>query len=109
MYGDTRPDSPIACTLTAPELREREQLLQREISSGVLERRELPDGYVLRFPGDAAWLATLTALIRFERVCCPFFTFELRCEPEQGPLWLSLRGPDGVKEFVMTLLAPPHD
>ena len=95
---------PIACALTTPELRAREQFLRREVVSGVREVRELPDGYELRFPGDAAWLATLAEFIRFERECCPFFAFALRCEPQSGPLWLALRGPEGVKGFVAGLL-----
>jgi hypothetical protein len=103
----TQTEIPIACSLTTPELRVREQAVQREIVAGVREARELADGYALRFPGDAAWLGTLAEFIRFERECCPFFTFELRCEPQQGPFWLHLRGPEGVKEFVATLLALP--
>lgn len=101
-------EMPIACSLTTPELRAREQVVQREVVAGVQETRELADGYALRFPGDAAWLDKLAEFIRFERECCPFFTFELRCEPQQGPLWLHLRGPAGVKEFVATLLALPN-
>lgn len=105
MVADDRAaEIPIACSLTTPELRAREQAIQREVLGGLAEVRELPDGYALRFPGDAAWLATLAEFIRFERECCPFFTFELRCEPRQGPLWLQLRGPEGVKGFVGGLL-----
>lgn len=97
-------DTPIACRLTTPALRARERVLQRELASGIRETRELPDGYALRFPGEATWLATLAEFIRFERECCPFFTFELRCEPQHGPLWLHLRGPEGAKAFVAMLL-----
>jgi hypothetical protein len=103
----TSTDIPIACSLTTPKLRAREQIVQREFVAGVQETRELADGYALRFPGDALWLATLAELIRFERECCPFFTFELHCEPQHGPLWLHMRGPEGAKEFVATLLALP--
>ena len=98
---------PIACALTTPELRAREQFLQREVISGVRETRELPDGYALRFPGEAEWLATLAEFIRFERACCPFLRFELHAEQQDGPLWLRLRGPAGTKEFVAALLALP--
>lgn len=96
--------APITCSLTAPERQAREQVLQREVFSGIQEVRELPDGYALRYPGDAAWVDTLAGFIRFERECCPFFTFELRCAPERGPLWLWLRGPEGVKAFVAAML-----
>jgi hypothetical protein len=102
--NEATADAPVACRLTDAEQRARQQVLQREVFGGVEERRELADGYALRFPGDAAWLETLAAFIRFERDCCPFFTFELRCEPQSGPLWLHLRGPEGTKAFVAGLL-----
>ena len=35
-----------------------------------------------------------------ERPCCPFFGFAMEVEPDGGPLWLRLGGPDGVKAFV---------
>jgi hypothetical protein len=31
-----------------------------------------------------------------------FIHFELSFEPEQGPIWLSMRGGDGVKAFIQT-------
>ena len=100
----TEREVPIVCRLPEPELREREQVLQQEVFSGVEEIRELSDGYSLRYPGEVRWLDTLTEFIRLERDCCPFFHFELHAEPERGPLWLQLRGREGVKEFVETVL-----
>ena len=99
-------DVPIVCQLLEPELREREQVLQQELFSGVEAIRELSDGYALRYPGEVRWLATLTEFIRFERDCCPFLRFELHAEPQHGPLWLELRGQAGVKEFVEAVLLP---
>jgi hypothetical protein len=60
----------------------------------------LPDGYAFRFPAEAAWLTHLAVFIAEERHCCPFFTFELVCEPAEGPIWLRLRGREGVKAFI---------
>ena len=98
---------PIVCRLLAPELRAREQVVQREVSGAVEEVRELPDGYALRFPSEADRLTTLAEFIRFERACCPFLRLELHAEQQDGPLWLRLRGPEGTKEFVAGLLALP--
>jgi hypothetical protein len=98
---------PIVCRLLEPALREREEVVQREVVSAVAETRELADGYALRFPGEAEWLATLAEFIRFERACCPFLRFELHAEQQDGPLWLRLRGPAGTKAFVAELLALP--
>jgi len=73
--------------------------------------RELPDGYALRFSGDDAVAGGLLRFISDERVCCSFFTFELAFftfelafEPQHGPIWLRLRGPDGTKGLVAALL-----
>jgi rhodanese-related sulfurtransferase len=35
-----------------------------------------------------------------ERTCCTFFRIELAFEPGLGPIWLTLTGPAGVKDFV---------
>ena len=97
---------PIVCRLLPPARRAREQVLQQEVLGDVQETRELADGYALRFPGEARWLATLAEFIGFERECCPFLRFELHAEQRDGPLWLRLRGPAGTKAFLAALLAP---
>jgi len=91
---------PIACLLPGPEQAARREQVVKALFAAVRQARELPDGYGLEFPGNSDWLLRLTEFVAFERVCCPFFTFELVCEPEQGPIWLNLRGPEGVKEMV---------
>ncbi len=101
-------DIPVACSLTEGDRARRGDEITR-LFEGLQETRELPDGYALRFPADAAWAARLLAFIAGERACCPFFTFALVFEPGQGPLWLHLRGPAGTKEFVAGLLAPARE
>jgi hypothetical protein len=96
---------PIVCRLLEPELRAREQTLLREAFGDAAEARELADGYALRYPGEAGWLATLAEFIRLERACCPFLRFELHAEQQDGPLWLRLRGPAGAKAFLAELMA----
>ena len=91
---------PVACTLTDPARRERQEELQRKLLSGLREVLELEDGYALRFPGEPRWVEDLGRLIVFERACCPFLRLELVAEPEEGPVWLKLRGPEGTKEFL---------
>ncbi len=91
---------PIACTLTDPEQRRRQEDLQERLLEGIEEIVELADGYGLRFPGEARWVKTLAELIVMERACCPFLQMELVAESESGPVWLKLRGPEGTKEFL---------
>ncbi|HEX9990736.1 MAG TPA: hypothetical protein VGE45_19945 [Chloroflexia bacterium] len=92
--------TPIACNLAEPELRERQDRLSAELFSRIEEVRELGDGYEFRFPGDEEWSAKLLDFVHFERKCCQFFMFEIAFTPEQGPIWLRLRGGEGVKDFV---------
>ena len=91
---------PIACTLSDPELARRTAEIEKSLFAGVLETSELSDGYAFRFPADPEWLPRLATFIAEERRCCPFFTFELVYQPAEGPIWLHLRGREGVKEFI---------
>ena len=92
-------ETPLACTLTESELVTRSAEV-KDLFKHVQQVDELADGYALRFPGDDTWANTLLQFITFERACCHFFTFALLFEPEQGSIWLHLRGPEGVKAIV---------
>ncbi|MEP7200467.1 MAG: hypothetical protein ABI874_11670 [Chloroflexota bacterium] len=102
---------PIACNLPAAALAQREQELAATIFRHRLAVRELPDGYEFQFPPDDDWGARLLEFIQFERQCCPFFAFEFAFEPNQGPIWLRMRGGEGVKQLLAAdgavWLAPP--
>ena len=100
---------PIACALPASE-QARRQETTAEILGQAQWVEELIDGYVFSFPGSAEWGDGLVALVNSERVCCPFFVFELVFEPDQGPILLKVRGPEGVKEFIDTEIGalPPE-
>lgn len=100
MTTESAGDFPIACSLSDPELARRTAELETNLFAGVLETQELPDGYAFRFPAETGWLVSLATFIAEERRCCPFFVFELVCEPGEGPIWLRLRGREGVKEFI---------
>ncbi len=94
---------PIACNLSASE-----QVSRGDEIAGIFKEvqqvNELADGYAFRFPGSEIWPARLVQFITGERNCCPFFTFELLFEPNQGPIWLKIRGPQGVKDFIKDML-----
>jgi hypothetical protein len=96
-------DIPIACSLSAQQLSTR-----KDENEGLLheieEVRELEDGYALKFTGRAEQVQGLLQFITQERSCCPFFRFELRFEPQNGPVWLSLSGPDGTKGFIQEVI-----
>jgi len=97
---DTNIEIPIACLLPKDELTQRREQVHREVFSGITTTQELADGYELVFPSDAAWLTRLTEFVSYERVCCPFLTFELLMDPNQAPLRLRIRGSEEIKTFL---------
>jgi hypothetical protein len=106
MSGDIEliaEDTPIACSLTAGELTTRGEEINN-LFAGVQQTRELDDGYAFCFPGTSTWTQRVLDFIQGERSCCPFFTFELIFVPNQGPIWLHIRGPEGIKEMIKNML-----
>ncbi|MHB8589615.1 MAG: hypothetical protein ACYDA0_12300 [Candidatus Dormibacteraceae bacterium] len=70
------PESPpIACTLSATELKDREGAWRKLMASGLLERDRVPCGIRLRPASGAA--AALVKLIDFERECCAWIHVEV--------------------------------
>ena len=94
--------SPLACDMTAIPLSKRETHLKtsRSLFSDIKEIRELPDGYEFLLDDDASVLLKAAEFISLEKLCCPFLAFRLQLEAEGGPIWLSLRGREGVKAFI---------
>ena len=94
--------SPLACNVSAlnPGQRLRIRALLDEFHAGRKEVRELPNGYSVRLPTDGSAIRDAAEYITLERLCCPFFDFALKAEREGGPVWLTLTGREGVKEFA---------
>ena len=95
--------TPIVCTLTTAELREREASLLAQFRSAVVETEELQDGFAFRLTGEGKLIAFIAELIVAERECCPFLAFELVALPNRGSLIVRVTGPDGTKEFVRSV------
>ena len=91
---------PIVCNLSEAEFALRGAEITEDIFSSCEKVEELADGYAFRFPGDEGWAARLLKFVIEERKCCPFFTFDLVFEPQEGPIWLKLRGDERVKLFI---------
>ncbi len=92
----------LACNVQAipQERRPAHQANIERVFASVQEVQELPTGYALRLPNETELLQTVVAFISYERLCCPFFHFELDIAPEQGPIWLRLSGTTDVKAFL---------
>ena len=102
MQTQMQSESPFACNMNALNAAQRKRQTALIIKLGQLrqEVRELPDGYGFRFPAEVAVFQELAEFVVNERLCCPFFDFELKLAREGGPLWLNLTGRTGVKAFI---------
>ncbi len=98
----TAQESPFACNMLAldAEGRKRHKVISERMRAAVKVVQDLPDGYAFRFAAEESTILLVSEFIARERLCCPFFRFELIAEQEDGPLWLRLRGREGVKEFI---------
>lgn len=96
-------DLPIACTLTADELKERRDGLLPGLLSRALARRPVANGYrwVLSAADD---LSAVISVIEVERRCCRFLRFVLAAEPDGGPITLEVTGPPGTQAFLDQLV-----
>jgi hypothetical protein len=96
-------ESAFACNRLALTAAERKRHFDelgpklRSLRKGV---RELPNGYEFEFPADPNTVQLVAEWAAGERDCCPFFDIDLHLEREGGPLWLSLTGREGVKQFI---------
>jgi hypothetical protein len=93
---------PVACTLTPDAMATRKAALLTGLVCRAEGREEIADGLRFEFPADT--LSALFASIEAERQCCRFLRFEITIEPDGGPIWLSLTGPHGTREFLAALI-----
>jgi hypothetical protein len=102
METENVQESPFACNMTSipPEERGQHIAAIKAVFGAVEEVRELPDGYSFLLANEAALLLKVADFLVKERLCCPFFGFTLRIEPEGGAVWLNLTGREGVKPFI---------
>jgi hypothetical protein len=98
-----RRESPFACDRLALSAEARKKHFDelgpqlRALKTGV---RELSNGYAFQFLADLKTVQLLAEWAAGERLCCPFLNIEIRMEPEGGPMWLTLTGRDGTKDFI---------
>lgn len=99
--------APLVCVPGAipADARPAHFALAAELFGAVREQRETEDGYAFRFAPE--WLERVARFVANERLCCPFLAFTLTLEPEGGPFWLRLSGPEGTREFLRTELRLP--
>lgn len=97
-------EPPVVCTLDQDRLSERRDGLLASVFRKATERSLDEDRLDLVFPDSDETLALLFEVLRTERRCCRFLTFELGAEQDLGPLRLTVSGPPGTGDFLRTLL-----
>jgi hypothetical protein len=105
--GCCHSESPLACDLDAISAVDRPRYgeLRRMLADAITSNRELPDGIAIQIAIEGMTLEHLAEWISFERKCCPFLEFRIDIAPKSGPVWLSLTGRAGVKEFLTQVFA----
>ena len=95
-------DTPFICRLNTlnDSQKERYRQLTRILNESRQSVKELNDGYAFRFKAESQLIQDVAEFIVYERLCCPFFNFELVIESDTNRMWLNLRGQNGIKVFI---------
>ena len=90
------------CNLNALSSKERakQEKIAKRIWAAQTGIKELEDGYAFQLQPDKISLVELAEWIVGENKCCSFFQFEVEVARNHGPLWLKVRGDEGVKKFI---------
>jgi hypothetical protein len=95
--------SLLTCNINGipPQERARYGQLVEALRDAMQKRRELPDGFAFEMDTKHMSPDQLTEWIELERQCCPFLEFEVVRTRQDETVWLHLKGPEGVKEFIL--------
>ncbi len=64
------------------------------------QMKTLADGSALSYPKSPEWNTRLQRFAEVWRKSCPYFTFEIVSESDNGSVWLHITGPEGTSSFV---------
>lgn len=95
-------DLPVVCALTPETIATRRAGMLPGLVRRAETREDTADGLRFGFESDA-WSAIATT-VEAERQCCRFLRFDIAVEPNGGPIWVSLSGPPGTREFLIALI-----
>ena len=99
----TSSEPAFACDMSAIDAADRAKHLAtiEALFGSVREMSELPNGYAFRLRDESNAWGLATDFVTLERLCCPFFDFDLRIERQSNSIYLSLTGREGVKPFII--------
>jgi hypothetical protein len=65
---------------------------------------ELPEAIEVIYADGKKYAPLLVEFINSERACCPFFTFDLKFEPNSDKISLTVGGSPRIKEMVKSFI-----
>lgn len=71
-----------ACQLTTPELQKRKATIIQVLKTKFIDKTELESGYSYTFNASEEVLDLIFNFIKSERLCCPFFSFQIAVNPD---------------------------
>ena len=74
--------------------------LVKELNTSRTDVKEIDSGYSFCYELSTDNIMKVAEFITYERLCCPFFDFEVLVMNQLKQLWLTLRGDEGVREFI---------
>jgi len=95
-------DRPLVAPLSDPELALRREVLVTGLFKYVAEIQELEDGYAFKFRRSGLLNRRIEDYLLFEGLHAPQLMFALIEEPNEGALWLQVRGSVSAKAKVTT-------
>ena len=91
-----------------PALALQRQMLVSSLFKYVAEIQEIEGGYVFKFRRSELLIRRIADYIMFEGQHSPQLMFVLVSEPNDGAVWLQVRGPESEKEHIRTAYATHH-
>jgi hypothetical protein len=102
MRSTATEDQPIACTLIEGDFRVRLAWIA-ELTRDALRGYERADLTLkLRYAREAA--QRVQEMVRKERACCAFLTFEMREQADE--VWLTIKAPEDARTTADALFEP---
>lgn len=99
---------PLVACFPDPALALRREMLVTGLFKYVAEIQEIEGGYAFKFCRLELLIRRIADYIVFEGQHSPQLTFVLVAEPNNGAVWLQVRGPDSEKEHIRTAYTTHH-
>ena len=93
-------DSPIACTLTEAQMRERRAEILEPFRAKHYQTEVLANGYAYTLEAAPAALVEIARLVDLERQCCPFLSFTISIAAGDAAIRLAVTGPPEAMAMI---------